>query len=290
MAAHTLALLAALCFALGTVLQQRSTLETTADEGDPRFLRQILRRPVWLAGAGFQSAGWILQATALDRGSLIVVQSLTQLSLVLALPLGARLTGQQLSRRVWAGAFAMVAGVVLLLSAGSPQGGIDTPSREAWLAAGGSATVCIGVLVLLGRRRRGATRALMLGCAAGVSYAMQASVTKVFVTLVGSGVVTLLTSWTTYVLVTSALVGFALQQAALKTGVLAPAMGSANATTLFVSVLFGVTIFHETLAGGSGRVVGVIGLLIAIVGVSLLAGAEGPPAPDVATRPASTRA
>jgi drug/metabolite transporter (DMT)-like permease len=289
-AAYTLALLAALCFALGSVLQQRGTLETAAGEGDPRFLAQIVKRPVWLAGAGFQSTGWVLQAVALDRGSLILVQSLTQLSLVLALPLGARLTGQRISRRVWAGALAMVCGIVLLLAAGSPQGGIDTPSREAWWSAGTSAAIGIGLLVLAGRHRRGASRALLLGAAAGVCYAMQASATKVFVTLVGAGVVTLLTSWTTYVLVLSALVGFALQQSSLKTGVLAPAMGSSNATTLFVSVLFGVTVFQETLAGGAGRVAGIAGLLVAIVGVGLLAGAEGPPAADRTTRAAGARA
>ena len=45
-----LALAAAVCFALGNVAQQRGTLDTEAGEGDPRFLVQILRKPVWLAG------------------------------------------------------------------------------------------------------------------------------------------------------------------------------------------------------------------------------------------------
>ncbi len=38
MSAYLLALLSAFSFALGTVLQQRGTLQTTAEEGDPRFL------------------------------------------------------------------------------------------------------------------------------------------------------------------------------------------------------------------------------------------------------------
>lgn len=77
MRANILALLAAFAFALGNVLQQKGTLEAPAEGDDPRFLIQILRRPVWLAGAGFQGSGWVLQAVALDTGSLIVVQSLT---------------------------------------------------------------------------------------------------------------------------------------------------------------------------------------------------------------------
>jgi len=48
--ATLLAFFGACAFALGTVLQQKGTLETPAGGQDPRFLVQILRRPVWLAG------------------------------------------------------------------------------------------------------------------------------------------------------------------------------------------------------------------------------------------------
>ena len=45
-----------------------------------------------------------VQATALERGSLALVQSICALSLVFALPLGPRLTGQQVGRRSIVGA------------------------------------------------------------------------------------------------------------------------------------------------------------------------------------------
>ena len=83
---EALAIVAALLFALGTVLQQKGTLSTEAQENDPRFLVQILRRPVWLAGAAAEATGWVVQAMALDRASLVVVQSLTALSLVIGSP------------------------------------------------------------------------------------------------------------------------------------------------------------------------------------------------------------
>jgi len=275
--AYLLALLAAVAFALGTVLQQKGTLEAPAGEGDPRFLTQILRRPVWLIGGACQAAGWVIQAVALDRGSLIVVQSLTAMSLVIALPLGARITNQRITRRVWVGAAAMVLGIVLFLSVGSPEGGTSSPSAAAWWAAG---LVCLGLVVTLGivgRRHEGATRALLFGAAAGVGYALQASVTKEFVTLVGHGLSTVLSSWTIYVLIGSAVTGFVFQQSALRTGVLAPAMASANAVTLIASVVLGITTFGESLRGGGGRLIpAIVGLAVTVGGIGLLAAANPP--------------
>ncbi len=281
--ADVLALLAACAFALGSVLQQKGTLQAPAADGDPRFLVQILKRPVWLAGAGLQGGGWVLQAAALDRGSLVVVQSLTALSLVIALPLGARITDQQVTRRVVVGAVGMVAGIVLFLSVGSPQGGTSQPDAAAWWSAGVTALAAIGILAGFGRRRSHAIKALLFGSAAGVSFALQAAVTKVFMTELGHGVAALLASWTTYALVVSAVVGFVLQQSALKTGVLAPAMASSNAVSLFASVVFGVTVFGESLSDGNGRLApAILGLGIALGGIVLLAGAKPPRPPELA--------
>ena len=272
-----LALLAALAFALGSVLQQKGTLEAPSGGDDPRFLIQILHRPVWLAGGGFQVCGWVLQAIALDTGSLIVVQSLTATSLVMALPLGARITHQVVDRKVWLGAAAMVAGIVLFLAVGSPQGGTSNPPPSAWWTACLSSLVIVGVLATTGRKRQGAPRALLFGAAAGVGFALQAAVTKVFDTVVGQGAGAIFSSWTIYVLIVSAMVGFVLQQSALKTGVLAPAMASSNAVTLFGSVVFGITIFGETLSAGGGRLVpALIGLGAALLGIVLLSGAQPP--------------
>ncbi len=131
MSATVLALLAALAFALGTVLQRRGTLQTSAAEGDPHFLAEIIRKPVWLLGGALQICGWIFQAVALERGSLALVQSLCALSLVFALPLGVRLTGQQVDRRSIIGALATLLGIVSFVALGQPQGGTSQPEASA---------------------------------------------------------------------------------------------------------------------------------------------------------------
>lgn len=272
-----LAFLTACAFALGNVLQQRGDVEASAGTQDARFLVKILRRPVWLAGLGMQVAGWIFQALALKNGALTVVQSITALSLVIALPLGAKITNQQISVRVMIGAVVMVVGIVLFLVAGSPQGGTSHPDAAAWWSAILATVVVVGLLAGFGRRSAGAAKALLLGSAAGVLFALQAAVTKVFMTELGHGVVALLGDWTTYALIVSAVVGFVLQQSALRTDVLAPAMASSNAVTLFASVTFGLTVFGESLSHGHGRLVpAIIGLALALIGIVLLAGAKPP--------------
>jgi drug/metabolite transporter (DMT)-like permease len=275
MSASTLALLAALSFALGSVLQQKGTLQTSAAEGDPRFLAEILRKPVWLFGGLFQVFGWIFQALALDRGSLAMVQSLCALSLVFALPLGARLTNQVIGRRSIVGACITLLGIILFVAVGQPQGGTSQPEEGAWMTA---VFIISGFIVLLAGiayRRRGALAAVLFATGAGLSYAFQAAVTKVFMTQIGYGIGVLLTSWTTYALILSAIVGFVLQQSALKTGFLAPAMAAVNASTLAMSILLGVTIFQETVSNGQGRLSpALIGLALSVIGVALLASPE----------------
>lgn len=275
---EALAVLAALLFALGTVLQQRGTLATTAAEDDPRFLLQILHRPVWVAGAVFQSCGWIVQAMALDRASLVEVQSLTALSLVIALPLGVLLTRQHVGLREIGGATLTLVGIVFFLSAGQPQGGTSQPSAATWWAACLITAGLVGTLFGVGLRFTGAAKALTFGAAAGLGYGLQAAVTKTFVTEIGGGVLGLLTSWSVYVLILSALSGFALQQSALKTGVLAPAMASSNSVTLFSSVVLGIAVYGEAMSkdGASHTGSTVVGLVVAIVGIALLAGSESP--------------
>ena len=215
---------------------------------------------------------------ALDRGSLVVVQSLTALSLVVALPLGALLTNQHIGRRELTGATLTLFGIVFFISAGQPQGGTTHPGAAAWWSACLITAALVLGLFVLGRHFTGASKALVFGAAAGLGYGLQAAVTKTFVTEIGGGVLALLASWSIYVLILSAVSGFALQQSALKTGVLAPAMASSNSVTLFSSVILGIAVYGESLSktgtGHSGSTV--VGLVVAVVGIAFLAGSEAP--------------
>ena len=205
------------------------------------------------------------------------------MSLVIALPLGIWLTKQHIGPREWLGALAVLVGIMFFLWAGAPSGGTNNPSASLWWGACLGTAVLVGALAALGTRMKGASKALLFGCAAGFGYGLQAAVTKTFVGELGHGALSLLADWSVYVLVASAVIGFVLQQGALKTGVLAPAMASSNAVTLFSSVILGIVVYGERLsAGGGGHAASAaVGLVVAIVGIVLLGSAEGPPDNDL---------
>jgi hypothetical protein len=270
--AEVLAVLAALAFALGTVLQQRGTLEAPAAGG--RFLLQILHRPVWLGGLLLQVCGWVLQAAALNNGPLILVQGLIALSLVLALPFGAWLTAQHVGLCEVGGAAATFGGIVLFLTVGSPEAGTARPDGSAWVEALVVSGGVVALLATLARSRSGAVRAALLAGAAGVAFGLQAAVTKLFVGELGHGLGAILSSWPPYALMVSAVLGFVLQQTALRTGVLAPAIAASNAVTLFSSVVLGLTVYGESLANGAGTAPALLGFGVALAGVVMLGGSH----------------
>jgi hypothetical protein len=215
---------------------------------------------------------------------LISTTTLCALSLVFALPLGVKLTGQQVGRRSIIGAGATLVGIIAFLVLGQPQGGISQPETSTWWAAGLMIVAIMFLLAGLARRRRGALAAALFATAAGIGFGFQAAVTKEFMGQLGYGLGVILTSWTTYALIISALAGFALQQSALETGYLAPAMAASNAASLTTSVLLGVILFEETISKGQGRLPpALFALALAIFGVILLAYPQNQP-PEVVTK------
>jgi drug/metabolite transporter (DMT)-like permease len=191
-----LALVAALFFALGTVLQQRAGLEAPSEGkgGSSGLLLRMAKRPVWLAGIATDGIGFIAQAAALGIGRLAVVQPLLVSSVVFALPLGARLSGQRI-RRVDVGAAALVvASLVAFLLIAEPSGGRDDAPLEEWLVTGG---ICLAICVplfFLGRHGSPSRRAAMLGVATGILFALSAALTKVVVDQLDEGVFEILLS------------------------------------------------------------------------------------------------
>lgn len=269
-----LALAAALLFALGTVLQQKAGLDEpeTAAGSSGGLLLRMARRPVWLAGIAADGLGFVAQAIALTIGRLAVVQPLLVSSVVFALPLGARFTGQRVRRIDVAAAAVVTAALAIFLIVADPSGGRDDAPFGEWLIAGGVLGGLAALLVLAARNAGPAAKAALLGIATGLLFGLSAALTKTVGDQFAEGPLTIFADWHTYALLVVGYASMTLSQLSLQTGVLAPAIATSMAFDPIASVVLGTTLLQESLHTTTlGAVAAVAALLAALGGLAVLA-------------------
>jgi drug/metabolite transporter (DMT)-like permease len=273
-----LALVAAVMFALGTVIQQREAMKVPDEEAESAgFLLKLARRPVWLAGIAADALGFIAQAVALGVGRVIVVQPLLATSVVWALPLGARLSGQRLVRRDIVAAIAVTAGLGAFLVISDPSGGRDDAPIRAWIAVGAPLCAIAAGLTVLGLRGSPRRKAGALGTAAGILFGLSAVLTKAVVDNIDDGLVELLTDWHLYALLAVGFASMTLSQISLQAGDLAPAVATQMIFDPVASLILGLTLLQERIHDTPLGVAGSLAALgVTFAGMVVLAGRQQP--------------
>jgi drug/metabolite transporter (DMT)-like permease len=287
--AVVLALAAALCFSLGTVLQGQ--VAATASEEDARragFLLRLARRPRWLAGIAADALGFVAQAIALAIGRLVVVQPLLATSVVFSLPLGAKLGGRRVVRRDMLAALAVTAGLGVFLAVADPSGGREDATAAAWVISFAATAVICAALALAARGRAPARRAGLIGAAAGILFGLSAALTKATVERVDEGVLDVLLDWHLYALIVVGYASMSLSQSSLQTGTLAPSVATQMSLDPIASLLLGIFAFDETVhEDTAGLIAALAAFAVMIVGIVTLAAAEQETG-ERAPRPAPT--
>lgn len=248
--ATALALIAAGIFALSTVMQQRGGLKAPPlSIRHPGTFVRLAGQGTWLIGIALLIPGWILQAMALDRGRVAVIQPIFTMTIVFALPLGVWLTAQTVTVKQVLEAGVVVVGLSVFIVVGDPAGGrTDAPNWQWLLAIALIAALC-AVLLPLGGKDRPSLRAGTYGTVAGVLSGLAATLTKPTVELLHSGGLGgVLGDWMVYVLGVAGLLGVLLQQIALQTARLAPAVATGSVANPLVGVLLGIALLEERLA------------------------------------------
>jgi drug/metabolite transporter (DMT)-like permease len=290
--ASALALAASFLFALAATLQQKGALGLPEISlRHPASLARLAAQTAWLAGTVALLVGYVLQAAALDRGRLAIIQPLLVTTVVFALPLGYFLTRQHVGRREVAGSAVIVLGLALFALYGDPAGGRENAPGAEWAAAIAVLAALSGTLLALAGRGSTTARAALYGTVAGMMFGLSAALTKPTLDFLHVGIEELLTHWEPYALALAGVLGFVLQQVSLGTGKLAPSVATVSVANPVVGILLGIVLLDERLSRPAWHVaVAVVGLGLALAGAVVIALArregEAQAQPDPSLAPA----
>ncbi|MFE0516920.1 hypothetical protein ACFW2E_45530, partial [Streptomyces sp. NPDC058964] len=133
--AVALSLVSAVAYAAAAVAQER-----LASRGPNAGLLRLLGTGAWWSAVGLNAAAALLHVVALKYGPLTVVQPLGALTLVAAVPLGARAAGRRVSATEWRGTALTLLGLAaLLVTASGPAPARVLSLTEALAGAGHTA-------------------------------------------------------------------------------------------------------------------------------------------------------
>ncbi|TPQ23261.1 hypothetical protein [Streptomyces sporangiiformans] len=253
--AVVLSLFSAVAYAAAAVAQERLASRTPGSG-----VLNLLGSGAWWSSVALNGSAALLHVAALKYGPLTLVQPLGALTLVAAVPLGARAAGRRVSGVEWRGTALTLTGLAALLATASGSSPGEVLSVPEALAVAGTTTVVIGVLSRPGTRP-GLRHATASGFASGVASALTQTVTVAATD--GSGPLLSAQVVVVALLVAAfATAGLLLSQTAYRGGLGAPlaVVTLANPTAAAVIGLF---LLGEGLQGG------VAGLLPALAGAGV---------------------
>jgi drug/metabolite transporter (DMT)-like permease len=208
----------------------------------------LLRRPLWWGGTAAAVAGFVFQALALAKGSLLLVQPILVSGLLFALPLSARLAHRRVTRGEWVWAMVLTAAlaVFVLLAKTRPGDYEASLPLSALVAVICTAAVCACVVVAT--RTVGWKRAVLLAVAVGVLFGVVAVLTKLVMHLLThEGLRTVLTTPVLYLLVVIGVLATLLQQSAFHAGSLQTSVPTMLVLEPVVAVVLGAVVLGEHL-------------------------------------------
>ncbi|OBI19372.1 hypothetical protein A5712_19245 [Mycobacterium sp. E2327] len=279
--AAVLALSSALCIAIGDVLQQRAAhcIEDRSI-GHIALLATLLRNRRWWWGALLLIACIALQAAALAKGSVLLVQALLMLSLLFALPINARAWHRRVTGGEWIWGGLLTAAVVVVVVVGNPGAGRSSAALGTWLAVGVVLAPLLVACVVAGRIRGGAVAAALFAFVSGSLWGVFGVLTKEVVARLGDGGWAVARTPELYACVLAAAGGVVWSQAAFRAGPLTASMPMLQMSQPVVASVLGVVVLGETLnAGRAGIAALVVAALVMTAAIFKLARVEA-----VATR------
>ncbi len=284
--AALLALGAAFFIAIGDVMHQRQAHEVTDEQvGRVELFLQLLRDRRWWLGSLVAAVGFGLQAAALGRGSVLLVQALLVTSLLFALPINAHLSHRRVTRWEWTWAALLAVAVAVVVTVGNPTPGHSRASFETWAAVVAVLGPVLVLCVIGGSMVQGPLSAVLLAVVSGALWGIFAVLTKGVVDRLDDGMIALLRTPELYAWAAVAVAGTAWQQFSFRAGSLAASLPTMTVTEPVVASVLGVVVLGETLRPDeSGWLTLIVAVVVMVVSTGALARGEAASSGDRATR------
>jgi drug/metabolite transporter (DMT)-like permease len=268
-----LAVGAALANAITTILQ-RIGVETAPKDAEMRLslITHAIHRRVWLYGMALMVGSFGLQATALARGRLSLVQPIITLELPFLVLILVFWFGQRIGWHEVVGAAAAAGGLAAFLTFANPQDGDGVPNVRTWGIAAFAGIAAIVLSVGLARKGPPSWRAAWYGTAAAISYAFTAAFAKEVTEQIGHKWYGPFLSWQIWGMAVAGLLGVFLTQNAFHAGPVTASQSTLVIVDPLVSLLLGIGLFGDDLqTGGVRGPLESIALIVLFGGVFFLA-------------------
>ena len=284
--AALLALCAALCVAIGDVIQQRSAHDVTDEPvGHLALFIRLLKDRRWWLGSLVAGAGFAFQAAALGFGSVLLVQALLVTSLLFALPISAKFTGRRVTRRQWIWAVLLAGAVAVIVTVGNPTEGHSRAALEIWTWVAATLGPALALCLLGARIWAGKpVAAVLLGLVSGSLWGLFAVLTKGVVHRLDHGIWAVLKAPELYPWALVAVSATALQQSAFRAGSLAASLPAVTVSEPLVGSVLGIFVLGEALRPGRSGWVG-LGLAVVVMVAATIALARGEATAKTASAP-----
>ena len=275
------ALAAALVLGISAVADRRSTKQVkTRKAMSLRLIVDLMHRPLWLIAIAANLVGFALQVTALNFGSLALVEPLLVCNLIFAV-LISRLVGWEKygppGARRWdpamlAGVAATTAGIAGFLAIGRPSAGTTDVGIYVLFVLAGALIVVVGGSLRVARRMPN-RRPFALAVASGASFGISAFSIKLVTAEFGGGLAAVFGNWPIYVVAVAGPLGFLFHQNALQMGTfLARVQAIITTTDPILSIGLSILLLDVRLRGGAAAITfEVVSLLVMVAGVVVIA-------------------
>lgn len=277
------ALVAAVCYGLGAVMQAIAVRESSrrpaeaADTVDPGLVLRMLRQWLFLVSLLIDLIGFVCQVIALRRLPVFEVQVVIAANLAVTALLAAWLMHVALRLREWLAVLAVVLGVGLLGSSAGSEGAKAVGASFHLALIASLAVIAVGGIAAARLPRQ--VRTPVLGAIAGLGYGVLAICARI---LPGYTPADLVRSPAAYTLAAAGIVSFFLYATALESGSVTVATAAVILAETIPPAIVGVVLLGDTTKPGDAGVaaVGFVLALSSAVALARFGGARSEPHPQ----------